>query len=483
MKKIFQFIIVFMTIVSATGCSDEDSVIQSLSVPESRVGTIYHTVKPDTLPTITSSQAMEIAVSIASSNSTSRSSRVAEYVETISDNDDNPLMYIVNYTDNHGFVIVSASKSYGPILAQSNEGRFSLTDLNFNHPVNLWLEEQKYIISHSYDLSDSIRSAAASDWMQYNFAHTEPLTISYTPDKPQVYYDSLMRWSRDPNIEVYRYEDYKNTDEYRFLSDDEKRYITTSIQAFGNSNYGSAESSTLVTRQFIVKTFESQLLSTTWHQGSPFNGKVPGSKYLGCAAVAAGQIMKYHKHPSNFNWANMPNSGATATTQEFLYELGTNIGIDYNAELSSTKLNKVKNALEKYGYIVTEKSTHDISSVITELSKRRPVYMRGTWKKENGETVGHAWVCDGHFYREMHNEIRFMTLDYRPTIYSTPDLMIEAYTIRKDPASYVQYHFNWGSNDTSINGYYSDSNISFKFDNEIHNYNNKRQELLIQPKR
>lgn len=78
MKKIFQFIIVFMTIVSATGCSDEDSVIQSLSVPESRVGTIYQTVKPDTLPTITSSQAMEIAVSIASSNSTSRSSRVAE---------------------------------------------------------------------------------------------------------------------------------------------------------------------------------------------------------------------------------------------------------------------------------------------------------------------------------------------------------------------------------------------------------------------
>ena len=54
----------------------------------------------------------------------SRSSK--EY--TISNvNDDNgvPLVYVINYNDNAGFVIVSARKSGQPVLAFGDEGSFN----------------------------------------------------------------------------------------------------------------------------------------------------------------------------------------------------------------------------------------------------------------------------------------------------------------------------------------------------------------------
>ena len=101
---------------------------------------------------------MSIAAYLSQTNLASRAtSHVAESVDAVTDEDGNPLMYVVNYTNDQGFVILSALTSYLPILAQSDEGRFDLANLDSSHPVNLWLDEQKYLIKHADALPDSIK--------------------------------------------------------------------------------------------------------------------------------------------------------------------------------------------------------------------------------------------------------------------------------------------------------------------------------------
>lgn len=52
---------------------------------------------------------------------------IIESVEPICDEEGNTLMYVVNYAENEGFVIVSATKDYYPILVDVQEGQYDRT--------------------------------------------------------------------------------------------------------------------------------------------------------------------------------------------------------------------------------------------------------------------------------------------------------------------------------------------------------------------
>lgn len=158
MKKVLFFTLVFTAIVGViSSCSQiDDAVIDP--APASRSHAQLTTVAPDTSSVITPTRAMSIAAYLSQTNLASRAtSHVAESVDAVTDEDGNPLMYVVNYTNDQGFVILSALTSYLPILAQSDEGRFDLANLDSSHPVNLWLDEQKYLIKHADALPDSIK--------------------------------------------------------------------------------------------------------------------------------------------------------------------------------------------------------------------------------------------------------------------------------------------------------------------------------------
>lgn len=62
--------------------------------------------------------------------------------ETIRDSssENNPLMYVINYADG-GFVIISATKDYYPVLAYSDEGSFVLSEDMGS--VAVWWEKPK----------------------------------------------------------------------------------------------------------------------------------------------------------------------------------------------------------------------------------------------------------------------------------------------------------------------------------------------------
>lgn len=50
------------------------------------------------------------------------------------------MMYIINYQDQKGYTIISATKKYYPIIAYSDEGSFSLQE-SYNDGSSILLEE------------------------------------------------------------------------------------------------------------------------------------------------------------------------------------------------------------------------------------------------------------------------------------------------------------------------------------------------------
>ena len=441
---------------------------------------------PDTTQTLSYDRAVAIASRFkGSAPELSRSgSRIVETVETISDDNGNPLIYVVNYANNRGFVLLSANKDYYPVLAENDEGRFVIpTD---DSPSSLWLDQQKQILMSADNLPDDVKKEAASQWMSYNYERRNLndalASRASTPEKPQVYYDSLLKWQRDPNIEVFLYEDYVQTLEYQNLSDQEKNAIRANMHYLGNSNYGTIESSTIVLRREIHNYFENQLTTTKWGQGNlrelngmTFNHYVPNNGKLGCVTVAVGQVMRYHEFPASYPWSKMGDKYPTEETAAFLYELHNKIG-------NSDRFDTAQDALKSYGYSVTEKS-HDDHAVLLQLSDGYPVCMFGKPSSLLGVATGsgHAWVCDGVRYGDSWLELRFMTIDYRPTTVSVPDLMVEAY-VHKSITSYMttRFHMNWGWYGEN-NGFFTDDNIEVTLDGEKKNYKHGRKDLFIKP--
>lgn len=142
---------------------------------------------------------------------------------------------------------------------------------------------------------------------------------------------------------------------------------------------------------------EGPLLTTIWNQDAPYNALCPKNTLAGCVAIAMAQIMRYHKHPSGYNWNNMPDNTATYDTQSLIYEIGKAVKMDYGQNGSSSDINKAFIALaSKYNYSPS-KGDFNHEKVSKEIfTYKRPVYMRGgssqilLWDYD-----GHAWVCDG----------------------------------------------------------------------------------------
>jgi len=178
-----------------------------------------------------------------------------------------------------------------------------------------------------------------------------------------------------------------------------------------------------------------------WDQCLPYNAKCPtvagsGNGYApyapaGCVAIAMGQIMKFHRHPSTrtesiipptgsplspiygtttYQWSNMqPTYGVTysGTTQEnavatLIKEIGVAVNMRYGAGGSTSSSTLAVSAFQTYfGYHSNAKSRTAYPNnndweqlILDELRAGRPVFYGGTNTTPSGG--GHAFVCDGY---------------------------------------------------------------------------------------
>ena len=175
-----------------------------------------------------------------------------------------------------------------------------------------------------------------------------------------------------------------------------------------------------------------QLITSTWGQDSPYMDSCP--TYVGCVAVAMGQIMRYHKWPEKgrgwhkyipkenpeYGWLSA-NFGATTykwnlmpdrlrsrspleekrAVQQMLYHVGVSVNMSYTEDGSGSYEFDVPMALcsyfnynhetIRYCYSADYSAEDWIALIKAEIDAGRPVLYTGS-----SEVDGHAWVVDGY---------------------------------------------------------------------------------------
>lgn len=364
MKKLSRFLFVSAVALFFVACNDE---IDSLSVNNaSPVNSLRH---------VSINEAKELINSLDPSffnysddENTLRSStvdeRIVSSIEPIIQNSDT-VMYIVNYTDNNGFVILSADKgAESVVLSFSNTGNFDKS--NMNNGLDGWILNNK---------------------IEINQNKKQPLD-----DEERVNKVWLGVSNKEKNIRV--------------LSIDEKEQMELRSRGIdrdevtNNNNRGNGEP---VNPDMIVLSDNLK-----WGQDEPFNKYCPivsapedASKKrnakVGCVAVAISMLTHHYKFPTKWDYNIMPYSryGTTSGENErakMLYEIALGVDMDFGYYSSGVASpSKIINLFKSWGYANSgEMRGFDPNLIKYSLQSGSPVIIWGT-----GISGSHLWVING----------------------------------------------------------------------------------------
>ena len=402
--------------------------------------------------------------------------------ETVRDGKNNnaPMMYVINYSGG-GFVVVSATKDYYPILAYSDENDFVLREDMGG--VVVWIEETKEAIRQSGSLDEATKAGIHSLWQQYeanaNMTSSTVVTKSLTPEQ------DLARENRIAELNQLGFTVYSLSSAYAngLIS------LNNYQGWWGIGDLLGTPDHTIVAMG--VRSESSQVgpfLQTAWDQVYPYNSQVPlknGQRpYLGCTTIAIAQIMSYHTWPSTLGWDTMIQQGGSSTvTQNFLYNLAVDMNADFgngqnglDTEIgASAAISALR--LSKYGYSSSMSLvTHNNSTVRAQLDSEQPVWMQGT--DSNGSTT-HAWVCDGYI-AETNEDIYFVEFlmgDSGSYYYASKNEWdyVPSFQSPWSTGGVISYYYdmNWGLGGYCDGWFYAD-NVNLY----IYNFSNYRLDII-----
>lgn len=204
------------------------------------------------------------------------------------------MVYVVNFNEG-GFCIVSATKDYYPILAYSDEGRFSVSDID-NTGVSIWIEETEDAISQEISRREE-QTAIKLAWLPYEEQPSTATTrFTYDPEimKAMDKRTHEIMLSGNRGIPLAHAQNSLEGDLYSRLQQIASLYSCPEEYMI-----------ILILNKDVVHEV-GPLMNTNWKQGHPFGDKTPNG-VAGCTAIAAGQIMNFHQHPAGYNWAHMTN--------------------------------------------------------------------------------------------------------------------------------------------------------------------------------
>ncbi len=394
-------------------------------------------------------------------------------VYTLNNEEGMPIIYAVNYTDNQGFVLVSASRNYYPILAYSEKGRF---DENYHDSgLEVWVYQQenniRWLNSNITKEQSALFHAA---WAPYEA--TSPIM-----NLPGTKSGNLID-VRDSLITAWEAQGYSWTslsERPDGLPASTYNNWCSSAQSIAHTDYDYLENS-IIFYKTVVNSHSSAYATVTseWAQDCPYNLSLPyyangNQAYAGCATIALGQIMRYHGCPSTYNWNLMPDVCyySNSTVESFISDLFDDFILSsyYLTGHSSAKpIGTIASILESdYDYDVSY-GGHNTSTVMSSLSNGNPVYMSGITPYS---MMGHAWVCDGY-----NQNIYVKTFTLMVLSQVDPPLHYEFladYT--GDAGSTTYYSMNWGEGG-NYNGMYLDNAFYPGAD-----YSNSRTDMYLNP--
>lgn len=405
-------------------------------------------------------------------------------VQTINKNGE-PLMYVVNY-DEGGFVIISTTRDYLPILAYSKEGKFDISSIKGG--LSLWVDETMTAIETSGEKSDSVKVAMNRLWKVYEKCNQdEAITKSsnsaaYTPGEIACMErcEELFNQYSGEGWNFLPLSLAEHIFEEAGLS-----YYYDNLCYSAQFNHSELGSSVVGWKSGSFTETCEPLLSTYWDQDTPYNDLCNGYS-AGCGAIAVAQVMKHYEYPSQisydgnvFGWDSIPdNPTTTSNHSKLIKEIGNRINIRYWSIGSWTTPEELKEGVESFGYNVTRQddNPHEVEHEV--LHNHRPVIMLGNNNNlsalpGSAEYIGnsHYWVIDGA--KSIETDVFMVFAEWQP--YDCGEFTISYNSIDNPDiisgASYLYYHCNWGSGYEDSTWYAFDSN----------NYKYSRQNFFISP--
>lgn len=332
----------------------------------------------------------------------------------IPDENEEPAMYVVNFSPK-GYIIISATSKETPILGFSDEYSFDISNI----PLGMaeWFYDRMHKIQIiRNDKNYKTPKEVTLDWK--NFQNSSNLKSSNSNETIIEQYGPLLKtlWRQDVP--------------YNDL-----------VPKTGCVDY--------------------------------INNRAP----TGCVTTAIAQVLKYHAYPSTkYNWKIMPNqlspfdrgTNGAVEVAKLMRDIGAAIKTTYNCEGSGANTKEAVNLFKNIfnyssGGIYAARSDEDAEILVkADLIASRPVIMDGyndyytyttgwwLWEKTNHVyTNGHAWVCDG--YKRINKSYTVNLLGITKEI-----------NIRNN-----YYHMNWGwgglgQNSNDNNGWFLFSHINIR---------------------
>lgn len=196
-------------------------------------------------------------------------------VITLTDAKGNPAIYALNYDD--GYILVSATKKYFPIIADVEHGSFEL-----DYETGVAVLVDKYLKEIEF-LSESAQTeSVANAWLKYESGNTIIETKSSINSD---YYDALDIYTWRWNQEGLNYYYLRNKPDG--LSDHDYDYFCELASQYDMNGYDYMQCSIITEKVYEGELIQhGPFLTTDWGQGLPWNSKVDYGRPLGCVSLA-----------------------------------------------------------------------------------------------------------------------------------------------------------------------------------------------------
>ena len=439
-KKLFIFTILITALLA---CNNEDIQLPSI---DKQVNQTIEQSKSYQIPIdkalINLEEVLKIidATTSQNGNKVKRSTRSVKNIETLvrKHTTNNPkgmqkitaqlapetMLYLVNFDDEAGYAVLAADdRISSKVISIVDEGSISLDDFQTNY-------------------NDLSKEEGLEDFSLYNAEENDYYVGALAPVEQEALSQDLM---------------------YEYAEREIDNYVEPEPYSYSTST---------VTDPWIVTKKIFPMLTTLWHQESPFNDNTPIKGFLttprhspaGCIPIAIAQIMAYNEYPtyltcnsivcdwvqmkSAFNTSNIYSSYESrkgdANTQVQVANFVSTIGawcetfywVGHFQQYGFALPVNARNCMIKFGYSNAKRFYGYYEAQGKDMLESGKPFLIAA---NSGVTNGHAWVVDGSITREQNSRIVNNTTGETISSYTNNEFLV---------------HCNWGWGGLS-NGYYT----------------------------
>lgn len=342
------------------------------------------------------------------------------------------IMYAVNFSD--GYIWVSASKDFYPILAVVEHGTYTLKDTE----TGLDVIKSDIILEATRQKNDSTLKNIRNQWLFYETYKLEPVIRTKINDEYEDELADLREMAYKNGYKMYPLSDAINNNVPEGIIN---TLEDKAIDAYAGGAYDESEDYNYNITAYIVEhpynnhIERGPFVTTHWGQGSPFNSKVANNYHLGCVTIATAQLMKYYRIPIWYNWDSMPDNSSNDILASFLADLHERLKIDTNGNGYVSNAVSYLNSFDGQNF---KTRTYTRSDLISTIEKHDISILDGIKK---GDKAGHAWICDGLDWSTYGTAYDLYVLNSQ----AYPRFeYIKNYTYKTESSTVPLFHMNWG---------------------------------------